>query len=388
MAVLFAATCIWRCRKRRMEMRTLAQTLASPVARVLRPSARASLPGVVAIGALRADGAEPTLAGSGCIVHTDGERCILCSCAHVILYVRSLAERAGGSVLDPTHHGVAVGIGDPVVWRFAAFVEYISSPSRHPLAPPHQPSVHEPSDPQLDLAILVMETSGGNGPDGVQLLAMLAALPLGDSQSVRAGDELMLLGYGQPGVQASLIGSTPGAMQPISATVTRGVCAGIIEDEESGTWIKTDALMLAGHSGGPVVAASGHVVGWSVSSAIDKVKNGGGSYACGLSVVRPLNALLPALGGVLVAHGLLRRDTLSPLAPPEAREAAVRRAVAGTRPSRIHRTGAVIGGSAEKLPTLGVLMARLANACQPWREFSCRLRCVPLRRPVGAVVWR
>ena len=78
-------------------------------------------------------------------------------------------------------------------------------------------------------------------------------------------------------------------------------------------------------------------------------------------MVRPLDALLPALGGVLVAHGLLGRDTL-PLAPPEAREAAVRRAVAGTRPSRIHRTGAVIGGSAEKLPTLGVLMARLANA--------------------------
>ena len=87
-------------------------------------------------------------------------------------------------------------------------------------------------------------------------------------------------------------------------------------------------------------------------------------------MVRPLDALLPALGGVLVAHGLLGRDTL-PLAPPEAREAAVRRAVAqgGTRPSgatrsRIHRTGAVIGGSAEKLPTLGVLMTRLAKTCQ------------------------
>ena len=68
-------------------------------------------------------------------------------------------------------------------------------------------------------------------------------------------------------------------MQPISATVTRGVCVGIIEDEESGTWIKTDALMLTGHSSGPVVAVSGHVVGWSVSSAIDTVMDGGGFYA-------------------------------------------------------------------------------------------------------------
>ena len=155
----------------------------------------------------------------------------------------------------------------------------------------------------------------------------------------------MLLGYGQPGVRSSLIPGTAGAAsrQLLTATVTRGVCAGIVEDAESGAWFKTDALMLPGQSGGPVVAQSGQsgrVVGWCISSAIDRVMGGGGSYACGLSVVRPLNALLPALGGVLAAHGLLESngESDSEMLPkysellPSAREAAVRRAVAGARP--------------------------------------------------------
>ena len=286
-------------------------------------------PALVAIGAQQVD-AEPILAGSGFIVHLDGKRCIICTCAHVVLTVRNTAERSGGSVLDPIHYGVAVGIGDPVVWRegCTAFIEHISPPHRscHPLAPVVPSVVHaQPTGAyQLDLAILVIESDDGSPGE------QLAALPLGDSQDVHAGDELVLLGYGQPGMQSSLVG-TASASQQVSATVTRGVCAGIIEDEESGAWIKTDALMLAGHSGGPVIAASGRVVGWSVSSARDKVADGGGSYACGLSVVRPINMLLPALGGVLATHGLLKRDVL--LASPAAREAAVRRAVAGARPS-------------------------------------------------------
>lgn len=238
--------------------------------------------GVVALGARRTKG-QPVLAGSGFVVHGDDEQTLICSCTHILLDVIA-ASAAEEGMLNPMIHGVAIGSGDPVTWGLTARVEHFSPPPRHPLAPAHQPPLHHP---QLDLCILVINEVGP--------AATLAAMPLGDSEVVRAGDDLILLGYGQPGVRGSLIG-TAGASEQVSATVTRGVCAGIVEDEESGDWFKTDALMLPGHSGSAVLSRAGLVIGWGVSSALDNVVGGGGSYACGLSVVRPVNYLLPPLG--------------------------------------------------------------------------------------------
>ena len=125
------------------------------------------------------------LTGTGFIVHVDSERCILCSCAHILMDVMSAAQ--AGSALDPMHHGVAVGFGDPVVWQSTATVEHFSPPPNHPLAPLvldvgdslNHPPLHHP---QLDLAVLVM-ARGGTPAE------WLVALPLGDSLGVHAGDE-------------------------------------------------------------------------------------------------------------------------------------------------------------------------------------------------------
>ena len=46
----------------------------------------------------------------------------------------------------------------------------------------------------------------------------------------------------------------------------------------TGSWLRTDALMLSGHSGGPLLNRRGEVVGWSVRSGFDRVLNGDGGW--------------------------------------------------------------------------------------------------------------
>ena len=163
-----------------MPCESLSQLIATDVMPIRQKSSSALPPGVVALGARRAD-AEPFLTGSGFIVHVDAECCILCSCAHILLEVEKAAKE--GSALDPLQHGVAIGFGDPVVWHSTASVEHYSPPPNHRLAPPHQPPLHHP---QLDLAVLVMATGGIPAEWRV-------ALPIGDSLGVSAGDELVSL---------------------------------------------------------------------------------------------------------------------------------------------------------------------------------------------------
>lgn len=91
----------------------------------------------------------------------------------------------------------------------------------------------------------------------------------------------MLLGYGRAA-----------SSHVACATNTRGVFAGRWDDALTGPWLRTDALMLSGHSGGPLVSQEGRVVGWSVRSHYDRVMHGGGGYyAAGLNEARPVSAL-------------------------------------------------------------------------------------------------
>ena len=119
-------------------------------------------------------------------------------------------------------------------------------------------------------------------------LPEVVALPIGDETSLAVGDEVVLLGYGRAGRGG-----------PPSATNTRGVFAGGVEHPTTGAWLRTDALMLSGHSGGPLLNRRGEVVGWSVRSGFDKVVNGDGFYAAGLNEVRPASALLAHVSRVL-----------------------------------------------------------------------------------------
>lgn len=293
----------------------------------------------------------------------------------------AVASGTRGALLDPYLESVAIGWGSPVVWRYAAVVRRVSPPpaprdSRngldlallellHPIphtptpssslssgkASPSQPSRSSPSQP-IQAIPVQPGTAGLPGqasppvpsyppPPWPAALCPLAplrsqcraaasfedmeggaasqeedglmALPLGDDLRLRLGDDLFLLGY-----------SRTARNQPPSATNTRGVFAGRWDDDATGQWLRTDALMLGGHSGGPLINCVGEVVGWSVRSNFDPVVQGAGFYAAGLNEVRPVRALKAELQALLGPDALLEGSVRCRLTGPAAAREAMR----------------------------------------------------------------
>ena len=102
-------------------------------------------------------------------------------------------------------------------------------------------------DADLDLALLRVVSR----EDGRQLPASLnlPAIPIGDSDVLRIGDAITILGFPDVG------GAT--------VTLTRGTVAGFHDDglgHERG-WIKTDAEISPGNSGGVAINEAGELIG-------------------------------------------------------------------------------------------------------------------------------
>jgi S1-C subfamily serine protease len=85
----------------------------------------------------------------------------------------------------------------------------------------------------------------------------LPSLPLGDSDTLRQGQELLVLGY-------------PGSVGTEEVTATRGIVSTLRPG-----WIQTDAAMELESSGGPVVDRQGRVVGIATFTAGPNRKTGG-----------------------------------------------------------------------------------------------------------------
>ena len=143
------------------------------------------------------------------------------------------------------------------MWTFEAEIVRISS---RPGLPPSYPG-----DPMLDLAILRITRRLDGAPIPPHSFKPLA---LADSDAVVKGESVWNLGYGQ---------------QVGNVTNTRNTTQGFVIDPEltdpDGKWILTDAEMLSGHSGGPVINKNGEVIGWCVKSVLGPNK----------SWVRPIN---------------------------------------------------------------------------------------------------
>ena len=112
------------------------------------------------------------------------------------------------------------------------------------------------TDPQTDLALLKVE-----GVDH------LTELPLGDSDRVRVGEDVIAVGnpFG------------------LGGTVTRGIVSAMSRDINSGPYvdfIQTDAAINRGNSGGPLLNLEGEVIG--VNSAI--YSPNGGSVGVGFAI--------------------------------------------------------------------------------------------------------
>jgi serine protease Do len=99
------------------------------------------------------------------------------------------------------------------------------------------------ADPQLDLALVRVE---GKGYPHLDLAALSAVHP---------GATVLAIGY-------------PGGGLP--DTVTRGIVSAVGKMEHrDGTWIQTDAALNPGNSGGPLLDASGDVIGIATMKRIE-----------------------------------------------------------------------------------------------------------------------
>ena len=102
------------------------------------------------------------------------------------------------------------------------------------------------ADPALDLAIVQVTEALGGGPYEA---GTIPPLPIGNSSETHIGDDLLIFGYPAIGGQ--------------TITFTRGLVSGFNSDAIIGdrAWIKTDATITGGNSGGTAASRDGELIG-------------------------------------------------------------------------------------------------------------------------------
>ncbi len=107
--------------------------------------------------------------------------------------------------------------------------------------------------PEMDLAVLRIVS----GLDGRPVAGLnLPALELGDSDALELGDQICILGY--PGIGGETVTFTTGAVAGFSKQ--SGISA-------RRAWIKTDATIAGGNSGGTAVDLDGRLIGVPTQAA-------------------------------------------------------------------------------------------------------------------------
>ena len=168
----------------------------------------------------------------------------------------SSAWTGSGSIVDPT--GIiltnchvanprAMGMSSPSADRLGIAV---TDRSDEPPAVTYFAEIVA-QNPELDLAVLkiVADTQGRRTGN-----LDLPSIPLGDSDKLELGEQLAIIGY--PGIGGETITFTSGNVSGFSkeGRIARG-------------WIKTDATIAGGNSGGTAVSDSGHLVGVPTQAA-------------------------------------------------------------------------------------------------------------------------
>jgi len=126
-------------------------------------------------------------------------------------------------------------------------------------------------DPSLDLAVVrvVSYLDGDSLPSNLNL----TYLPLGDSDTLGFGDDIISIGF--PGVGI--------VDEVVSLTYTEGIVAGFVSEGGVKVWIKTDALTGPGNSGGMVINDEGEIIGVHTAGSSDP------QSAARISLERPIN---------------------------------------------------------------------------------------------------
>jgi S1-C subfamily serine protease len=150
-----------------------------------------------------------------------------------------------GSIIDPA--GLILTnahVIDPRVYAFDAIGIAVTSASDQPPVPAYLAEIVA-LDALLDLAVVRVSSD----LDGVPVSVDLPAVELGDSDAIEIGDRLRILGY--PGIGGETITFTEGAVSGF--TLERGI--------SGRAWIKTDATIAGGNSGGLGANAQGLLIG-------------------------------------------------------------------------------------------------------------------------------
>lgn len=164
--------------------------------------------------------------------------------------------------------------GRPYNTQFEAFIAFPARDDLRSDARIQYRAILVENNPRRDLALIRISSR----QDGAALPANLEldTIPIGDSDAVVHGDNLTIVGY--PGIGGD------------SLTLTSGNVSGFLEQEG---WIKTDAEINQGNSGGPALNAKYELIG--VASAA--------SQADDLDLVGKLGLVRP----IRFASGLIER---------------------------------------------------------------------------------
>ncbi|MCC6176256.1 MAG: trypsin-like peptidase domain-containing protein [Chloroflexi bacterium] len=129
-------------------------------------------------------------------------------------------------------------------------------------------------DSKMDLAVLQVSALANGGPLPANL--GLTPVPIGDSDTVRINDPLIIIGF------PSLGGS--------SVTVTRGIHSGIQRfTDDPGQFIKTDTEINPGNSGGSAINSDGQLIGIPTAGRFSRETPGK------IGLIRPINLAKPLI---------------------------------------------------------------------------------------------
>jgi S1-C subfamily serine protease len=210
--------------------------------------------------------------GSGTILTSDG---LILTNAHV-----AMPSSAGLGIYeaDPT----------PAVDPEDLIVALVKSEDQ-PAVPTYRATVIS-ADGYLDAAVIKIDRDLNGQPlSGADL--GLPTVPMGDSDALHAGDPLTVVGF--PGIGGDTI------------SLSSGRVSGFLSDDRIGTraWIKTDAIVSGGNSGGLAANDAGELIGIPTRAPSDT-----GGY----SLVRPIALVKPLIEGAQAG----RRTVDSPYLVP------------------------------------------------------------------------
>jgi len=156
---------------------------------------------------------------------------------------------------------------------------------------------HMPRDAELDIAMVMCEHDlKGNAWDPSSLRWPTVAL--GDPASMTQGDDIWIFGYPGAGQDPRKKGSEVFLLPTMN--VSAGKFAGVINEQDTPTthhisWVKTDAEISGGNSGGCTTDDEGNYLGSpnEVHTDVRDTRNGDGGTVGHVGFIRPTNLFKP-----------------------------------------------------------------------------------------------